>query len=101
MVNDDGSAKYADYADYIVNHQRKPGIGPLAGFRGLTGDDDGQVTHNPNQLGAYIANGSFWHKDISLGKILQNGQYGVPEIAVDMGFYDSPQPYDFKFIQKS
>ena len=34
MVNEDGSAKFNDYGDYIVNHQRKPGIGPLAGFRG-------------------------------------------------------------------
>ena len=25
--------KYTDYAGYIVNHERKPGIGPL-GFRG-------------------------------------------------------------------
>jgi anaerobic selenocysteine-containing dehydrogenase len=23
-----------DYADYIVNHQRRPGVGPLMGFRG-------------------------------------------------------------------
>ena len=33
FTNEDGSQKFADYADYIVNHQRKPGIGPLAGFR--------------------------------------------------------------------
>ncbi len=30
FTNEDGSAKYTDYADYIVNHERKPGIGPLA-----------------------------------------------------------------------
>jgi len=35
FVNDDGSPKYpGGYRDYIVNHQRKPGIGPLAGWRG-------------------------------------------------------------------
>ena len=34
FVNEDGSAKYRDYADYIVNYERKPGIGPLSGFRG-------------------------------------------------------------------
>jgi hypothetical protein len=33
FVNPDGSAKYRDYADYIVNHQRRPGVGPLAGWR--------------------------------------------------------------------
>ena len=34
MVDENGDPKFADYADYIVNHQRKPGVGPLAGFRG-------------------------------------------------------------------
>ena len=34
MVNDDASAKYADYADYLVNHERGAGIGPLSGWRG-------------------------------------------------------------------
>ena len=33
FTNEDGSQKFADYADYIVNHESKPGIGPLAGFR--------------------------------------------------------------------
>ncbi|MGB2304696.1 MAG: molybdopterin-dependent oxidoreductase, partial [Candidatus Puniceispirillales bacterium] len=29
MVDDDGNPLYADYADYMIRHQRKPGIGPL------------------------------------------------------------------------
>ena len=101
MVNDDGSAKYADYADYIVNHQRKPGIGPLAGFRGLTGEDDGRGDPNPNQLGAYIANGSFWHRDIpASAKYYKMANMAYQDFAVDMGFYDSPQPYDFQIYSE-
>jgi anaerobic selenocysteine-containing dehydrogenase len=42
FTNEDGSQKFADYADYIVNHERKPGIGPLAGFRG-DGSESGGV----------------------------------------------------------
>ncbi len=42
------------YADYIVNHERKPGIGALAGWRGA----DGEVK-NPEQLDRYIENGGF------------------------------------------
>jgi NAD-dependent dihydropyrimidine dehydrogenase PreA subunit len=34
FVDEDGAPVYKDYADYIVNHQRKPGIGPLSGWRG-------------------------------------------------------------------
>ena len=34
FVDHRGKAIYKDYADYIVRHERRPGIGPLAGFRG-------------------------------------------------------------------
>ena len=34
FVDHRGRALYKDYADYIVRHERRPGIGPLAGFRG-------------------------------------------------------------------
>jgi outer membrane protein assembly factor BamA len=33
MVGEDGSPKYRDYADYIVNHERRAGVGP----RDITG----------------------------------------------------------------
>jgi anaerobic selenocysteine-containing dehydrogenase len=42
MVNEDMTPVYKDYADYIVNHERKPGIGPLAGWRGEDGRQDRQ-----------------------------------------------------------
>jgi anaerobic selenocysteine-containing dehydrogenase len=61
MVNDDGSSRYpGGYPDYIVNHQRAPGIGPLAGFRGPDGANEGKGAPNPRQLDAYVANGAFW-----------------------------------------
>ena len=32
MTKEDGTAKFpGGYPDYIVNHERRPGIGPLAG----------------------------------------------------------------------
>ena len=50
MVNEDGSPKYpGGYADYIVNHERRPGIGPLAGWRGKDGEDKGRGEPNPDQ----------------------------------------------------
>ena len=63
MVDEDGSPKYADYEDYIINHERQPGIGALAGFRG-NGEKSGRGEPNPGQIEAYKANGAFWHKDI-------------------------------------
>ena len=64
FTNEDGSQKFADYADYIVNHQRKPGIGPLAGFRG-DGSDSGRGDVNPDQLDKYIENGGFFVEHIN------------------------------------
>jgi anaerobic selenocysteine-containing dehydrogenase len=61
MVNDDGKPKYpGGYPDYIVNHERAPGIGSLAGWRGKDGDKYGRGEPNPNQLKKYIENKAFW-----------------------------------------
>ncbi len=39
FTNLDGSRKYpGGYPDYLANHERKPGVGPLAGWRGADGD---------------------------------------------------------------
>ncbi len=95
FTDDTGAAKYTDYADYIVNHERKPGIGPLSGWRG-DGDEFGRGAKNSEQLDRYIENGGFW-----VGHIPHGAQYYKPwnadyqDWAVQMGLYDSPQPYLF------
>ena len=64
MTDEDGQAKFpGGYADYIVNHERSPGIGPLAGWRG-EGEDHGRGAPNPDQLKRYIENGCFWKHDL-------------------------------------
>jgi sulfite dehydrogenase (quinone) subunit SoeA len=60
FVNADGKPRYNSYADYIVHHERRPGIGPLAGFRGTDGTQIGRGAPNPDQLRHYVENGSFW-----------------------------------------
>jgi anaerobic selenocysteine-containing dehydrogenase len=95
FVNEDGSAKYADYADYMINHERKPGIGPLAGWR--SEDDTGRGPVNPEQIDRYIENGGVWIKHVP-----ENAGYFKPwntdyqDWAVETGLYDSPQPYLFQ-----
>ena len=64
MVDEVGAPVYRDYADYIVNHQRAPGVGLLAGWRGADGTQEGKGPPNPKQLDAYIANGGFWRTEI-------------------------------------
>ncbi|GHA51490.1 formate dehydrogenase [Amylibacter ulvae] len=96
FINDDGGAKYKDYADYIVNHERRAGIGPLAGFRG-DGDAVGRGDVNPDQLDRYIENGGFFAEHIPKGATYYkpwNVEY--QDWAVGMGIYDAPQPYLFQ-----
>ncbi|MGK7865797.1 molybdopterin oxidoreductase family protein [Falsiroseomonas sp. E2-1-a20] len=63
FVKEDGSPRWRDYPDYITNHQRMPGVGPLAGWRGEDGTKKGVGEPNPDQLAKYIENGCFWqHK---------------------------------------
>ncbi|UWQ90692.1 molybdopterin oxidoreductase family protein [Rhodobacteraceae bacterium M382] len=96
FTHEDGSAKWEDYADYIVNHERKPGIGPLAGFRG-DGTQVGRGAVNPEQLDRYIENGGFFVEHIPVEASYYkpwNAQY--QDWAVGMGIYDSPQPYLFQ-----
>ena len=43
----------------MTRHQRRPGVGPLAGWRG-DGTAQGRGAPNPDQIERYIANGGFW-----------------------------------------
>jgi len=64
FTNEDGSTKFpGGYSDYLVNHERTPGIGPLAGFRGENGNSEGKGAVNPNQLEQYIENKCFWRHE--------------------------------------
>ncbi|MEP3442290.1 MAG: molybdopterin oxidoreductase family protein [Sulfitobacter sp.] len=97
FTNDDGSQKYADYADYIVNHERRPGIGPLSGWRkGPDGPQAGRGAPNPDQLDNYIKNGGFFVEHIPDGaNYYKPWNMAYQDWAVKMGIFDSPQPYLF------
>ncbi|RMD63413.1 MAG: formate dehydrogenase, partial [Alphaproteobacteria bacterium] len=66
FINEDGSAKYpGGYPDYLVNHERAPGIGSLAGWRGADGTGHGRGAPNPRQLETYVENRCFWHMELA------------------------------------
>jgi len=96
FVAEDGSARYRDYADYMVNHERRPGIGPLAGWRG-DGSAAGRGEPNPDQLTRYIDNGGVWSAAVPEGaEFMKPFNAAYQDWAVAMGFYDTPQPYLFQ-----
>ncbi|HJZ31142.1 MAG TPA: molybdopterin oxidoreductase family protein [Hyphomicrobiaceae bacterium] len=102
FANDDGSPKYpGGYADYIVNHQRRPGIGPLAGHRGNGGGDWGRGEPNPRQLEQYIADGCVHvHRLPDALKYFKHANREFIDWAVDMGFRITPTPVIFQLYSE-
>ena len=101
FINDDGTARYRDYADYIVNHERTPGIGPLAGWRGVDGEKSGRGERNPNQIDRYIENGSFWHHEFDADqRYYKMANRSYLEFAVSMGFLAKADPIIFQLYSE-
>ena len=102
FVDSRGKAIYKDYADYMVRHERRPGIGPLAGFRGVNGDRTGRGAINRKQLERYIENGSFFSEHIPLeAQFFKHANRAYQDFAVRMGFFDTPQPVIFQLYQET
>ena len=101
FVDSRGTPLYTDYADYIVRHERRPGIGPLAGFRGLGGDRAGRGAANPDQLRRYIENGSFFSAHIPPeAQFYKHANAAYQDFAVKMGFFDTPQSVTFQLYSE-
>jgi sulfite dehydrogenase (quinone) subunit SoeA len=101
FIDEDGTATYRDYADYMVRHERKAGIGPLAGWRGAGGSKSGRGEPNPDQLSRYIANGSFWKETIPPeARFFKHANAAYQDWAVAMGLADEPQPVVFQLYSE-
>jgi anaerobic selenocysteine-containing dehydrogenase len=94
MTRTDGSPRYpGGYPDYIVNHERAPGIGPLAGFRGPNGRSQGRGTPNPEQLQHYIDNGCHWFYELpDHMKYYRHVNWAYLDWATFFGFIGKPEP---------
>jgi anaerobic selenocysteine-containing dehydrogenase len=92
LVKDDGTPRYADYADYIVNHERAPGVGLLAGWRG-DGTAHGKGSPNPAQLERYRENGGFWHAEVpAAGRYFKMANRDYLQWSQGMGFIARAEP---------
>ena len=87
LTAEDGSRKYpGGYPDYLVNHERAPGVGPLAGYRGPNGDKGGKGEPNPNQLEKYVENECFWrHEFKPEERYFKHSNKAYLETAVQLG----------------
>ncbi|WP_417514368.1 molybdopterin oxidoreductase family protein [Minwuia sp.] len=97
FIAENGAPAYRDYADYMINHQRRPGVGPLAGFRGANGDGGGRGEPNPDQIDRYIENGGFWSEEIPEdAQFFKFANQNYQDFAVEKGFFDKPSPVTFQ-----
>ena len=93
LVTSEGKPRFPGlYPDYIANHERTPGIGMLAGFRG-NGDVEGRGPPNPHQVEAYIGNECFWrHEFAPEERYFKHANKAYLEKAVRFGFIGSAAP---------
>ena len=94
MVRDDGTPRYpGGFPQYMVEHERAPGIGLLAGWRGANGTESGVGAPNSAQLERYVANGCFWRHEIPEGaRYYKMANAGYLAWAKAMGFLGSTAP---------
>jgi anaerobic selenocysteine-containing dehydrogenase len=66
FTHDDGSRKFRDYPDFVVNYETSPGsgIGFLAGWRGKGGEQFMKGEPNPRQWEMYEKNNCVFHYEL-------------------------------------
>ena len=64
FINERGDAKFRDYRDFIINYEKSPGIGFLAGWRNGDGQANLRGEPNPKQWERYIENECFFRKEL-------------------------------------
>jgi anaerobic selenocysteine-containing dehydrogenase len=95
FVNADGTRKYRDYPDFIVNYETAPGsgIGFLAGWRGKGGEKAMRGEPNPRQWEMYEKNNCvFQHHLPSSIQYMRNWNQGYMDWAQQVGLRRDRDP---------
>ncbi|MBV1732504.1 MAG: molybdopterin oxidoreductase family protein, partial [Hydrogenophaga sp.] len=91
----DGSRKFRNYPDFIVNYETAPGsgIGFLAGWRGKAGEKSMRGEPNPKQWGMYEKNNCVFHYQMPPEhQYMRNWNRGYMEWAQQMGLRRDKDP---------
>lgn len=95
FINADGSRKFKDYPDFVINYETAPnsGIGFLLGWRGKNGDQSIKGEPNPKQWEMYANNNCFHHyKMPQEHRYMRNFNREYQKWAVEMGFLVKVEP---------
>ncbi|MFI4969744.1 MAG: molybdopterin oxidoreductase family protein [Lysobacterales bacterium] len=103
LVDAGGGARYPrGYAQYMVEHERAPGVGLLAGWRGSDGSQAAIGAPNPAQLERYIEHDCFWRREIpAAGRYYKMANRDYLEWAKALGFVGSTKPIVFEFYAET
>lgn len=93
FTTEEGNRKFKDYKDFIINYEREPGIGFLAGWRGENGENSLVGKPNSNQWEKYIENKCFFeYKLADNQKYFRGANKDYLEFANKTGFIESTDP---------
>ncbi len=103
LVDAGGAAKYpGGYAQYMVEHERAPGVGLLAGWRGADESKAAIGAANPRQLDRYIEHGCFWHQPVpAAGRYYKMANRDYLDWAQSLGFVATTQAIELQFYSES
>ncbi len=95
FMNLDGTRKFRDYKDLVINYETEPGsgIGFLAGWRGKGGEKFMRGEPNPNQWEMYAKNNCVYHYELPRSyQYMRNWNRGYLHWAQDHGLIRYTDP---------
>ncbi|MEZ5462642.1 molybdopterin oxidoreductase family protein [Dokdonella sp.] len=94
LLKEDGSPKYPEgFAQYMVEHERAPGVGMLAGWRGTDGSKAGFGEPNPDQIKRYVEHGCVWEARVpDAARYYKMANQDYLNWARSLGFLGSTDP---------
>ncbi len=89
FTDENGKPKYSGYQDFIVNYEKSPGVGFLAGWRGQDQNEHLLGEPNPEQWERYKENESFFEFEYPDSiKYLRHSNLEYLEFAQSLGWVD-------------
>jgi anaerobic selenocysteine-containing dehydrogenase len=92
LLREDGSPRYRDYADYIVNHERAPGVGLLAGWRGRRWRARARARPIRRSSSATSPTAASGARSAGVRALFQDGQPRLPAMVGEARLHRLPAP---------
>jgi anaerobic selenocysteine-containing dehydrogenase len=93
FTREDGSPKFKDYPDFIINFEPQPGVGFLMGWRGKDGTQHLRGEPNPRQWEMYAKNNCVFHYAMPLDQqYMRNWNRPYLDFAKDKGWRQRNDP---------